>query len=432
MVESKRTRLLTRTGVATFLLVPVLLFWYGTDRCLDLACIGPIANAFLHVVTAVSLLVLWRRSRRPIYPAMLAGAEFAMVYATLRSDFDFSPQFMIVAIPAGLVAGGLIGLSIERRARREPPASDSGPGGTPRLSGGQRFLLAQLVLLSMAVAVAALRKAFVSTLALFGDQPTVREEAIAGQALRIALWAIATPMCAWIVLRRGRQALLAAAAWLGLLAWASWWWWPTPPTDGFDTGRPLWLSSFLLVWSLVAAGLGIGLYAALRTRRLPLTVVAFGVVAATIALGAASHVNLLRHANDERPVSLPEGAAELDALAADPLWAALPGVRRESNEHAAARSLWGERLTTWKRLQLGKAVDRDLFRDAVAVAESAGWRLVTTSCFEGSWDAHLVKSFTVGQGKLRIAVASYLDGVSVFAEITDTRPGGTPGKCWGA
>ena len=101
---------------AVFLLVPVLLFWYGITRCSDLSCIGPPVNAFLQAITVIPLLVLWRTRPRPTYPAMLACSEAAMVFATLRSDFDFSPQFMVLAIPAGLIVGLLIGSLIARQA----------------------------------------------------------------------------------------------------------------------------------------------------------------------------------------------------------------------------------------------------------------------------------------------------------------------------
>lgn len=114
METSRRGRGSAATAVGVFVLVPVLLFWYGITRCQELSCIGPPANAFLAAVTVIPLLVLWRARRRAIYPAMLVCSEIAMIVATLRRDFDFSPQFMVIAIPAGLIVGALIGSTIER------------------------------------------------------------------------------------------------------------------------------------------------------------------------------------------------------------------------------------------------------------------------------------------------------------------------------
>jgi hypothetical protein len=114
MQTSRRGRGFAAVAAGVFVLVPVLLFWYGGARCQELSCIGPPVNAFLQAVTVIPLLLLWRARRRPIYPAMLVCSEIAMIVATLRSDFDFSPQFMVIAIPAGLVVGALIGSTIER------------------------------------------------------------------------------------------------------------------------------------------------------------------------------------------------------------------------------------------------------------------------------------------------------------------------------
>ena len=114
MMKLTRTRVLAASVVAVFLLVPVLLAWYGTNHCQELSCVGPMINAFLAFVTVVPLLVLWRLRRRAKYPLMLGFSEAGMVYATLRSDFDFSPQFMVIAISSGIVVGMALGLAVER------------------------------------------------------------------------------------------------------------------------------------------------------------------------------------------------------------------------------------------------------------------------------------------------------------------------------
>jgi hypothetical protein len=300
-----------------------------------------------------------------------------------------------------------------------------------RLSRGERVGLALLGLFSIAVGLIALGKAFATTLHFFGEQATSREEAVAGQALRTALWAMATPLCAWIVLRRRSRAWLGAAVWLGLLAWCASSPWPPSPTNGFDVDHPIWLSSFLPLWSLVGAGFAVAMYAALKSNRRSAVVVTINLSVTAVALLATSHVNLVRHADAERSVPLAEGAAELRALRADRLWASLPrGVARSSREASAARAVWGDRFPTWKSVRLGTAEDRELFRNAVVVAEETEWRLIATSCFESSWEANFVKSLPVGNATLRINVASYTQGVNVFAEIADTRPTPRPGKCW--
>lgn len=290
-----------------------------------------------------------------------------------------------------------------------------------------------LALLALAVTLVALGKAFESSLTLFGDRVTARETAIAGQALRVALWAIATPLCAVAVLRRSRAAWLGAAVWLGLLALSAWWRWPPAPTSELDADNPLWHSSFLILWALVVAGLVAGLYAGLRSRRRSVVAISIGLAAATVALGGASHVNLTRHANEERPVPLAEGRAELAALTSDPFWAALPKVAPSyEREQGAARAVWGDRLTTHRFVRLGTVEDRRLFRDVVAAAESTGWTLDKTHCIGTAWDATFVKSLPVGSATLWINVASYTDGVDVSARVEDSRVSGNRVKCWGA
>lgn len=101
-----------------FAVAPVVLLWYGMTRCQELSCVGPMVNIVLEAPVVIVLLVLWKTRPRVIYPAMLVCSETAMTFATVRPDFDFSPQFMIIAIPAGLVAGWLASLLMARAGGR--------------------------------------------------------------------------------------------------------------------------------------------------------------------------------------------------------------------------------------------------------------------------------------------------------------------------
>jgi hypothetical protein len=305
----------------------------------------------------------------------------------------------------------------------------------PRLSGRERLSLAALTLLSVAAVLISLGTAFATTITLFGEQATARQTAIAGHALRAALWALVTPFVGWRVLRRGSRSWIGVAIWLGLLGWCSWWWWPTPPTGVFDNNSPVWHSAAgAVLWTLVAAGLAGGLYAALRSNRSFITKAAAGVAILTVALGAVSYLHLNRRAAAERPVPLAQGVVELAALRADPLWAALPHPAQTTarGEHEASRTLWGERTTTSMWRYLGDRYDPVLFRETVAVAEANGWRLVGTMCGQYSWEANFDKSLDVGAARLRISIASYTKAVGVFAQISETTVAGGPGKCWEA
>jgi hypothetical protein len=158
--------------------------------------------------------------------------------------------------------------------------------------------LVVLSVLAVAAAGAAFFSAFGATLTFFGEQPSARESAIAGQAARTLLWAVATPFCGRAVLRRGREAVLGAVIWLGLFVACTPWWWPGPPGDDLDVVQPLWHSS-LMAWSLVAAGLAVGLFAAWRDLRPRVRAVAVAVAVGVVVLSAASYINLEHHADAE-------------------------------------------------------------------------------------------------------------------------------------
>jgi hypothetical protein len=149
-----------------------------------------------------------------------------------------------------------------------------------------------------------------ASLNFFGVAPTVRESAINGHTGRAFLWALTTPFCAWAVLRGGRRALLAAALWLALLAWCSPWWWPPPPQTVFDTQPPLWFDEgAAIAWSLVAAGLAVGLYRAWRYHRWPVRTAAIVVALIIIVGGIASYLHLADRSEVEEGPRISSAAA---------------------------------------------------------------------------------------------------------------------------
>jgi hypothetical protein len=278
----------------------------------------------------------------------------------------------------------------------------------------------------------ALRSALSASWELFGEQTTSRDRTIAGQALRTALWALVTPFCALAILRRSRGARASAFIWFALLAGCTWWLWPARPTGPFDIEEPLWHSTdATYLWLLVAAGLAVGLYAGWRSRHLFAKIAAAILIIATVGLGAWSNTRMVEQARGERPTRLAEGVTELAVLQSDPLWRALPTKAGTTDtSRPASLAPWGERLSTWKQRRIGTREDHTLFRDSVAIAENNGWRLVTTSCIKDYWTAELEKSLSIGPAHLRISVASWTFGVSVFAEVSHAPGAGQLGKCW--
>ena len=311
-----------------------------------------------------------------------------------------------------------------------------GATGAPvrrRLSRGERFVLVFITLFAIGVGLLGLLHALAESITLFGEQATPRAHALAGQSLRIALWALLTPFCVWGLLRGGRRAVAAAFVWLGLLVATTPWAWPPRPITVLDTDKPLWLSASVLLWILAAAVVGTGIYSARRLGRASLMAIAIVVTLGVAGLGAASGARLTRRSNDERPKILPEGRTELAALRRDPLWSSFPpGIRRVDHEFSASRAPSGERLPTNKSVDLGVRPDYELFKRVVAFAEAAGWTFVRSNCYPHEWDATLDKATEVGNADLRISVASYLHGVSVVATIGPTIPFGKPAECWAA
>ena len=307
-------------------------------------------------------------------------------------------------------------------------------GAKPRLSSRDRWIVAGITILALAAAATAALSALEATLRFFGEQPTPRESAVGRQSSLVFLWALVTPFYSWAVLRGGRRAALGVVVWLVLLVLCRWWWWPGPPSDGFEKQiQPLWQSRLgVLPWALVAASLVVGLIAAWRNQARQTRLVVIGVVAGIVMIAGLSYANLLRHAQDEEPTPLAEGAGELEALRADPLWNALPAESiTRTDEQAAVLSDWGEKFTTWRRVTLGTTQNMALFEEAVAAAESSGWTLHGSFCTDGSAYGTFTKIFPQGPAYLRITMASYLHGVAVYMNLTPAPGPASPDRCWG-
>ena len=303
----------------------------------------------------------------------------------------------------------------------------------PRLSRRDRRTVLGISFLALAAAGSALLSMLASIFHLFGDEPSPREIAVAGQSAWVALWALATPFCCWAVLRGGRKALAGATAWLVLLGFCRWWWWPSPPRNDLEKlVQPLW-GNFLgiLPWALVAASLTVGVVAARRSPARNIRQASIALTIGIVLLAGVSFINVLGHAQDEEPTPLAEGSAELAALKGDAFWTALPGESITlTDEHAAALSDWGEKFPTWKRATLGNTQDTTLFERAISAAESSGWMLHNAICGADSAAVTFTKSFPQGPAYVRIALAPYIQGVEVFMSMARPLSLADPERCW--
>jgi hypothetical protein len=300
----------------------------------------------------------------------------------------------------------------------------------PRLPRRDRFILAGVTLLALVAAAFAFLAVVSATLTFFGEQPTPREQAVGAQSSWVLLWALATPFCCWSLLRRGRKAVVGITLWLILLVLCRVWWWPSPPGDDFEKQiQPIWRG--LIPWALVAACLVVGLTAAWRTLALKVRATAAASVIAILALSGVAYGHLQQRARDEEPTPLAEGRRELAVLRQDPIWDALPASSTTRiREHPAELSDWGEKFTTWRSVTLGTSLDMALFQRAVVSAESSGWILHGSFCGDGSADGTFTKTLPAGPAYIRISVASYSQGVNVFAELAPAPGPPHPRRCW--
>jgi len=309
-----------------------------------------------------------------------------------------------------------------------------GPTASPprrRLSRGERFALVFITLFAAGVALLALLHALFETVTLFGEQSTQRAHALAGQSLRIAIWAIVTPFSVWGLLRGGRRAVIAAVAWIALFVATTPWAWPSKPITAIDTDKPLWLSAWVFLWILVASVAATGIYSAQRRGRASILAMAIVATLGIAGVGVVCETRLARRSDAEQPKVLLEGRVELAALRSDPLWTALPkGISRKDNEFTASRAPWGERLPTNKSVRLSGRPDSDLFKQVVQIAREQGWVFAGSDCFGSSWSATLEKNTSVGNADLLINRASYLHYVGLVATIEPPMAVVKTTECW--
>jgi hypothetical protein len=189
-----------------------------------------------------------------------------------------------------------------RSTRRALPRLGKFQRPAPRLSRRERQVLVAVVALALAATAIAWVLSTVATTSFFGGGPSPREEAVAAHDVRAAVWALATPLCAWIVLRRDRWAFAGAATWIVLLAVAAPWWWPDAPQHAVDTERPVWQhGTGFVLWALVAAFAAVAVWCAWRQGSRALRGAATLVVLALLVGGVAVRMHLGARADGDRP-----------------------------------------------------------------------------------------------------------------------------------
>jgi hypothetical protein len=171
-----------------------------------------------------------------------------------------------------------------------------------RLRRRERQVLVAVVVLALAAAGIAWVLGTVARTSFFGGGPSAREAAVAGHDVRAAVWAIATPVCAWAVLRRDRWSFAGVAMWLTLLAVAAPWWWPGTPQHAIDTERPVWEhGAGFALWTLVAVFAGVVAWCARRQPNRAVRGMATLLVLGLLVGGVAVRVQLAARADSDRP-----------------------------------------------------------------------------------------------------------------------------------
>lgn len=307
------------------------------------------------------------------------------------------------------------------------------PDRASHLPDRDRLILVGLSVLALAVMAMAAWTILGATVHFWGDQPTGRENALAARSAWVIAWAFFTPFFAWSMLRGRTEAIWAAGLWVLLFLFCTPWWWPPAPSDAFDAIQdPVWYGGMsVLPWTLLAAGLGTGILATWRSGQQALFIGALIVSIGIATVGGVSYLNLRQHAQDEQPEVTAEADAELTALAADPLWAALPAVERsDETEIPSFTDHDGTELPSMKMMTLGSVGDITLFRQVVSAAGSAGWTLHRSFCTDTTIEGTFTKDLSAGSATLRLTMASYISGVRVHASVSPASGVAEPIRCW--
>ena len=272
-----------------------------------------------------------------------------------------------------------------------------------------------------------------ANLFFFGEYPSDREEALGDKSYMVILWAAASVVWAWTLLRGRAEALVVAVLWVFLFLLCEPWWWPPAPSDSLDAENvPVWYGLWsIFPWALVAAALGTAILAALRSRQQALVLGTVILSVAVAAVGGWSYLNLEQHARAERLVTTSEARAEFDALSADPLWAALPAAPRQNEiEDTGYTDHDGVEYPTMRMMHIGTTGDFALFQQVISTALSTGWTVHASLCQEGLTEATFTKELGVGTGTLRVAMASYDPGIAVYATVQAPATVPQPIFCW--
>jgi hypothetical protein len=193
-----------------------------------------------------------------------------------------------------------------RDAARRAPRATRGPLGlpcpAPRLDRRERAVLVGVAVLALGATGIAWVLGTVASTSFFTGGPSAREAAVAAHDVRAAGWALATPVCAWIVLRRDRWSFAAVATWLVLLGVAAPWWWPGAPQHAVDTEQPVWAhGAGFVLWALVAAFAGVVTWVARRQGSRALRGAATVLALIVLVGGVAVRVQLADHADGDVP-----------------------------------------------------------------------------------------------------------------------------------
>ncbi len=283
------------------------------------------------------------------------------------------------------------------------------------------------------VTVVAVVYSGLTTMTFWGDPAGPRLEAISSKALWVSAWGVGSAAGVVVVRRKPRAWLAVVVTWVALLAMAQPWWWPLPPEASSDARHvPIWLEWRYLLWAHAAFVVMFAVVSQWRSGTAWRVVVA----GCAIALAAAlmwSNQHLHARDRSEDPVPTAHGQRTLAEAEVDEIWTALPSDQSVQREGVAgARTAWGaEQPATvkWDRLVTDET-RRMVFEEAVAAAESAGWKLAFPYCGEETLRASYAKELPSGPAQLRISVSSFLSHMTVSLTMAPVTVSIDEAPCW--